>query len=247
MRGNMIKNLQTLADEVRKYLRKYRPRNREFYKTFPLNRDMEKVLYRLDADDPRDPNGSCPFQKKWALASVVVNNNFKRSVEIGVYRGSSLLPTAAAMKMTGGIAYGIDPYDAAVWSQEQQEAAMIKVLGEDWREKRLGLNWEGFHDEVISKITKFNLGECCEIIVGLSSEVHGQINFEIDLLHVDGNHDFDAVGDDVEHYFPKLSRNAFVVFDDIDWEGVRPHYEAAKRKMSVVWEAPGYGILKRCE
>ncbi len=231
--------------DTRRALGKFRARNRHFYNTFPLPKALERAIVDIDDEDPEDRNGVCPFQKKWALASIIAGNKITRSVEIGVYRGSSFLPTAAAMRYSGGVAYGIDPYDASIWDQDQQESSMIWALGENWREERLELDWGGFYNEVAGKLKKFDLENSSQIIVGLSHEVSEEIDFEIGLLHIDGNHDFDAVEKDVQLYFPKLAPRAFVVFDDTNWEGVAPHYSEAKKQMNVVWETTGYGILQR--
>ena len=79
-------------------------KKQKFYDTFPLPRALEEFVVAIEDEDPDDRNGVCDFRKKWALASIVANNDIKRSVEIGVYRGSSFLPTAAAMRFTGGVA-----------------------------------------------------------------------------------------------------------------------------------------------
>ena len=41
---------------------------------------------------------------------MIVKNNMKCTLEIGVYRGRSLVPQALAHKRTGGLAIGIDPF-----------------------------------------------------------------------------------------------------------------------------------------
>ena len=122
---------------------------------------------------------------------------------------------------------------------------MVWALGENWKAERLNLDWRGYFDEVTEKLTRYGLERNSEIIVGLSHEQSEKIDAGVGLLHIDGNHDFDAVGTDVRLYFPKLAPKAFVVFDDINWEGVKPHYRKARNSMDLVWETTGYGILRR--
>ena len=67
----------------------------------------------------------------------------------------------------------------------------------------------------------------------------------IDLLHIDGNHDFDSVAGDIEDYLPKVVSGGFVVLDDIDWEGVAPHWEKLRDQLTVVYATPSWGILRQ--
>lgn len=238
-------SLRLAGLQARQIARRLRPRNRAFFANFPLPKAVEKALLQIDDEDPHDPGGYCHLQKKWALASLVTRHGLKKSVEIGVYRGSSLLPTAAAMKSTGGRATGIDPYDGGVWEQKQSTDIMQSALGDDWKDKIASLDWNGYLHEVVHRVKQYGLEKHCDIVIGLSHEVPDRIEDGIDLLHIDGNHDFDAVALDVELYYPKLAPRAFVVFDDTNWEGVAPHYEDAKRTMDLVYEDVGWGILRR--
>jgi predicted O-methyltransferase YrrM len=67
----------------------------------------------------------------------------------------------------------------------------------------------------------------------------------VGLIHIDGNHDYAKVRDDIASYLPKLKPGGYLVLDDIGWPTIRPQYEELKERMAVVFEAPGaWGCLQ---
>ncbi len=88
-------------------------------------------------------------------------------------------------------------------------------------------SWEGdsftgsYGDEVLAVVERIH----AEAFPDLDAHLHRSLfrealaGFEdesIDLLHIDGCHDYDAVRDDYESWLPKVAVNAVVMFHDID-------------------------------
>ncbi|MDH4186070.1 MAG: class I SAM-dependent methyltransferase, partial [Nitrospira sp.] len=63
--------------------------------------------------------------------------------------------------------------------------------------------------------------------------------------HIDGNHDFDRVMDDLRNYVPKLRIGGFLVMDDIDWPAIAPLFKQVKRQMTCVYEASSWGCCRK--
>jgi hypothetical protein len=225
---------------ARHELGKFRRRNATFYGTFKLPHDLDRELLRFDHAFPADFHGRCPLRKMQAMASLIVRHNLQLSVEIGVYRGSSLLPQALAMTRTGGRVIGIDPWSIDKWRQNQSPSA---GKGANWRGGEV--EWDPLYREVLELIDRHGVGEHCRIVRGLSHEVADGIPSGIDMLHIDGCHDFDAVERDLHDYLPKLKPGGFLVMDDVTWAGVAPHYKTLKQTMPLIWETVIWGILRK--
>lgn len=225
---------------LRHELGKFRPRNQSFYRAFPLPRGLEQELLRFDRDMPEDSHGRCPFRKMQAMASLIVRHGLRHAVEIGVYRGSSLLPQALAMRLTGGCAVGIDPWSLAEWRQEEAPPGRQGP----YRWKAPEIDWAALYHEVLDRIARYGVERHCRVIRGLSHKVADDIVPGIDLLHIDGNHDSGAVARDLELYLPKLRHGGYLVLDDITWPGIAPRYADLRRTMSVTWETMTWAVLR---
>ena len=73
-----------------------------------LFRDLKPIADAI----PADLGGGCPLAKSFLMAYIALKYDLKNYVEIGVYKGRSFFPMAHAIKLMGGKAYGIDPYDS---------------------------------------------------------------------------------------------------------------------------------------
>ena len=62
------------------------------------------------------------------MGKAVIDNQFQRCVEIGIWRGRSLVPLAIATKYTNGLAYGIDPYTANDMSENDAPKGVMEIL-----------------------------------------------------------------------------------------------------------------------
>ncbi len=70
----------------------------------------------------------------------------------------------------------------------------------------------------------------------------------VDLLHIDGCHEYDAIKKDFESWLPKLTKNAIVLFhdvaDDVDYGSVRYWKEVSTNLLYLVFQHSwGLGVL----
>lgn len=130
------------------------------------------------------------------------------TVEIGVFGGSSFIPLALAHQHIGfGLAIGIDP-----WSRDE---AMRGETAEnsDWASKQ---DYEGIYQAFMGNLRVLGLQTVTRIIRNTSD--NAPVPNVIDLLHIDGNHQTQAVSD-VSRYATKVRMGGLCVMDDLNWVG----------------------------
>jgi predicted O-methyltransferase YrrM len=204
----------------------------------PIPKALEREIDGFNSTLNVLPGGWCPLNKQHILAALILGHQCRRIVEIGVFQGGSLLPMAAAARITSGVVLGIDPYDSAAAEQKDHLDRLAPLIGTDWHER---IDWEGLHARVCETITQRGLSPYCRIVRATSSLAAEDIEPGIDLLHIDGNHDEAAVAADIASYVPKVRPGGFVVLDDTHWDGVYSQYEGLRSRMQVFYEAPGTG------
>jgi len=185
-----------------------------------------------------DGGGSSPV-KVLLLAELIVAERLSRIVEIGVYRGRLMLPLARLMVRLGrGEVVGIDPYSPVAAVQHDVEREGIDLVS--WPQT---VDWDGLHLEVEEAISRWRLDERVRLLRERSEDVaHSFSKSSIDLLHVDGNHDRDAVSRDLKLFLPHLRKGGFLVMDDIAWPSVKPVYEALANRHEVVFSLVESGL-----
>lgn len=125
-------------------------------------------------------------------------------VEIGSWKGRSTVALALALADRPGKVYSIDPHTPAVTG------------GGEWGE----WNVDTF-DEFLANIKRAGVQESVVPLRKLSSEAVSTFgDREIQVLFVDGAHDFEGVTSDIVLYTPKLSDMAHVAFNDPSIPGV---------------------------
>ncbi len=161
--------------------------------------------------------GWCPKEKAVRMMDLIHDTRPEVCVEIGVYGGSSIYPTAQALKYNqNGIAYGIDP-----WKNEE---CTHGYSSDDanfawWNQIDLERVYEGY----ISMLRMYHLEEFCRTLVMTSKEaIHCFPDAYIDILHIDGNHTEESALFDVRSYFPKVKPGGYIWFDDVNWETTKP-------------------------
>ena len=87
-----------------------------------------KNLHKLITNDQYDIGGLCTEPKGNVIKSLVMNSNAKLCVEIGVFKGSSLLYFAEALQETGGKVIGIDPYEIGSLKNEIPNKQETQIL-----------------------------------------------------------------------------------------------------------------------
>lgn len=183
-----------------------------------------------------------PVDKQVMLAHLIISNDLKKAVEIGVYTGGSLIPQVVALMHTGGEAIGIDPYSKAEAEQKDNreilDAIDPGILNSDRDE---------MYRSVLSLLDRHELSSTCTILRMTSNDAAAEVEEAIDLLHIDGNHDYDRVMDDLVNYLPKLRVGGFLVMDDVDWGSIAPLYGLVKKQMQPVYEASGWGCCQKTQ
>ncbi len=176
--------------------------------------------------------GWCSQQKASILIDLIYLIDAKKIVEIGVFGGKSLVPMAFALKEKGGgKAYGIDP-----WQKEDSIEGMTGVNEEWWGQ----VDHEGIYQNLKHQIRVFGLEAYLELIRS-NSEKADPI-FDIDLLHIDGNHSEKASLIDVIKWVPLVRTGGVIIFDDVNWVTTRLAVEWLDQTCVKIGEIKGDNV-----
>jgi hypothetical protein len=188
-----------------------------------LSPSLREELEEVSRGIPVDEGGGASLLKILVLAELIVVNELCRIVEIGVYRGRLMLPLAHLMLRLGrGEVVGIDPYSAG--AAVQREA---RTDGLDLVEWPSSVDWTALHGDLIEAISQRGLGERAHLIRRRSRDAADSfVAAPIDMLHVDGNHDREAVETDIELFMPHMADGGLLIMDDVSWPTIRPVYES---------------------
>ncbi len=191
---------------------------------------------------PCDFGGGCGDRKALLMAEVICRFNLTTTVDIGVYRGRSFFPQAIAHRYcTGGIVYGVDPYDRGEAQQCDNPALREKL------DAFLAVtDFDAIYNSVADRIEQWSLAPHAALVRLRSAEAardFQQRQVRCDLVHIDGNHDTQSVLADLDAYVPLLSDDGFLVMDDTNWESVRPAYVKAAEQLAVVYEQAEYAVF----
>ena len=164
----------------------------------------------------RDSGGACSPEKfMYIYQNFIKNKNIKVIVEIGVYNGCFLLPITVLNNNV--LSYGIDPYKPYL----QTDIENNKKLFELAKSMSMNANFlENVYNRLIANITEHKIN----VKIIRDTAENAIINFEdntIDILHIDGNHDYNSVLKDIQLYSKKIISNGIIVMDDINWQGVK--------------------------
>jgi predicted O-methyltransferase YrrM len=184
----------------------------------------DDLLRRLDAivkSVPLDFGGGSGQLKALTSAALILRHGLTSYLEIGVYRGRSLLPVAAVFDYLGrGTAVGIDPWNVA--AATQQDLHLFPPAAATVNGFVAGLDWDGMYAEVLERIDDHGLQDHCSLVRARASDVTATFaDRSVGILHVDGNHDEAAVLDDLANFLPKVVPGGFVILDDVSWRSVR--------------------------
>lgn len=142
------------------------------------------------------------------VAELLINlaKNSSVIVEVGSWKGKSTINMALANSKAK--IYAIDPFTG---SQEHQYKADTDID-----------TYEAF----LKNCRDFNVaGQIIPLRMN-SHEAVSHIKEEIDLLFIDGSHEYPDVKADFENLFPKLGPGGVIAFHDSKWSGVK----------KVLWE-----------
>lgn len=189
-----------------------------------------------------DFGGGSMLSKTYLMAYLIRSLSLEVYVEIGVYKGRSLFPAAAAVYKNKGRAFGIDPYNVS----DAYENEAPTNIQEGVNKFLDSIDFEGLYNDVLRYKESVDFGDCIKIIKETSQNA---VDYFIDkkiaigMLHIDGNHDSRFVKMDADYYYPLIKEEGIIVFDDIDWESVRGCYEEYKKICYLLFESDTFGIL----
>jgi hypothetical protein len=203
---------------------------RIFRPVIPFDIDgFVKELQTFFKAAPSDIGGGCSIEKALIMAMFIKELKLKTSADIGVYRGRSLFPQAIAhKKFTGGIVYGIDPYDndAAVQNDSPKIKDILEAFARD-------TNFDQIFYDVCSIIKNNHLNSYTKMVRETShnaTDYFLKFNVKLGLVHIDGNHDTAFVMQDIDDYFALIQDGGIVVLDDISWDSVKPALRMLEKK-----------------
>jgi predicted O-methyltransferase YrrM len=158
--------------------------------------------------------GWCSREKAERMMELVRKVKPHKYVEIGVFGGSSFLPTAAAMHFEGrGIAIAVDP-----WSNASCVEGMDSANAAWWAQIDLDKILNGFRQ----MMSWYNLdGRYCVFRMTSKQALDHFWNNSIDILHIDGNHSTDSALFDVTNWLPKVRKGGYIWFDDANWPSTK--------------------------
>ena len=217
---------------IRQYIMKMGPQKTE------LLRNLRQIVDRI----PVDLGGGCPLSKSFLMSYLTLEFNLRNYVEIGVYRGRSFFPMAYSVQLTGGIAYGIDPYEY----QAAKEYDLAEDISISVNNFMASLDFPEIYNVVKNLQQELGLSDNSEIVRQPSSqaiEYFQQNNITIDMLHINGNHDTMQVMEDIDLYLPFVRNGGFVVMDDINFDSVKPAVNRLKRKFDIVFNNGQFAIF----
>lgn len=156
--------------------------------------------------------GWCCQEKAECMMDLIYEVKPEICIEIGVFGGSSIYPTASALKfLNQGIVYAIDPWNTA----DCLEGYVSDDPDYLWWSS---VNLENVYLDFINMLDRWELRPYCMVMRTTGLKALNQFADEsIDILHIDGNHTEDAALSDAQIYLPKVKKGGYIWFDDVNW------------------------------
>ena len=245
---DIIKKILTLKDKLIRE-EKINMLQNKIYSLFGYNNTNNIIDQYISAIDiynslVKDSGGAChPSKFMYIYNNFIRDKGKKTIVEIGVYNGCFLLPITFMNNNT--LSYGIDPYESFI-QKDIQDVNLYKIA-ESISTNGTFLN--NVYNRLISNINKFKLN--VKILRNKSENVVN--NFDdnsIDILHIDGCHDYEYVLKDLSLYSNKIKKDGIIVLDNTNWPSVRSAVDTffkSTNKFKMIHVEPEWCIIKKCE
>lgn len=161
----------------------------------------------------------CNLHKAQTLAAMVVALRPRLICEVGVWTGGSLIPMLLGLRAVEALeaeATGLSLRHRAVAIDAWSPAESCAGQGEADRDWWGGADHDAALQTFLSRLDRHGLGSICDVVRAPSERV--PVPDRIDLLHLDGNHGEQAVGD-VERFAAAVVPGGVLVLDDLHWAG----------------------------
>lgn len=134
-------------------------------------------------------------------------------VEVGVAQGESAVKFLELENVKKYI--GIDPWQ---WYEEPPSGE----FKEGYLDRKMGLwktqkEWDEVYNRVMKRVEPFK--EQAEIIRKFSHEAIEHVEDELDVVYLDGNHQYEYVLNELNAWYPKLKEGGLLIGDDFSFSG----------------------------
>ena len=145
--------------------------------------------------------GFCPRKKAVNLFQLIRQTPAPHFVvEIGVHLASSLVVMGATVKGKGSCV-GIDPYVPYIQKSLPRVQGQLNNVDQDW-----------VYEKASEAINKNELNSTVRIVRDTSAHYASKIKHNsVSFLHVDGNHDYEDVKNDLRLYSPKVMKDGIIL------------------------------------
>ena len=203
-----------------------------------MSQSLENQVDEWAKKIPPDFIGGPQTNKQQIIAQLIVDNDLRTMVEIGVWRGRTLIPMAIATGLIGGRTFGIDPYTAKNMAEEELSPQIYETLNEAIPK----IDFDGVYQELQSHLSEF---PNCTLIRKPAIEAADEIPSVIDGIHIDGNHDQAFVESDIKTYLPKVKPMGLIIMDDIDFPGVLASLHLFDGVATKVYDGGTWGVWQK--
>ncbi|MEN9344271.1 MAG: hypothetical protein RLZZ453_1058 [Chlamydiota bacterium] len=164
------------------------------------------LLHQHEAD------GWCSVEKASKMMDLIYSVHPTVCVEVGVFGGSSIYPTAMALSyLNEGKVYAIDPWEHAP-CQVGYDTSNPNYIW--WTQ----VNLEQIYCNFLRLLKRHQLTSFCQPMRMTSQKaVHFFDDESIDILHIDGNHTEEVALEDAMTWLPKVKPGGYIWFDDVNW------------------------------
>ena len=159
-------------------------------------------------------HGWCTVEKAEKIYRLIIDNNLKSGVELGVFGGRSLFPMALACKETGGHVTGIDPWNKEACLEGDNSPENAKWWSNIDYNYMYTYTCNLFKDNYLEEIVSLRRVKSEEAVLFFTNE-------SLDFIHQDSNHSEKISCDEVERWLPKLKVGGYWIADDTNWETTR--------------------------
>lgn len=168
--------------------------------------------------------GWCSFKKAEAMMDLIFEIQPEICVELGVFGGLSLFPTACALKyLNHGIVFGIDAWSPTEAIRYYPEGSIHR----DWWAKQ---NMTIHYYDCMRLIEKYGLKPFCILFKETFQTALRKIS-SIDILHIDATHTNEGDFIDVMPYIQKVKKMGYIWFDG--WPNSSDTYDYLKSRCLI--------------